>query len=304
MEKFKLYIHISPSWKCYVGITSLEIKDRWGKNGNGYKSQYFGRAIKKYGWNNFLHIIVADELSKSEACEMEKLFVQCLKSNNPNYGYNISVGGDCVNLGMHHTDNVKKRIADRFSIQVDQYGKNGEFIKRWESMRNVERELGIDASAIAKCCKGVYGTSKGFVWRYKGDSFKKYEIEKIRESSQKIKVKQFSKEGKLIKTWNSISDAAAAIGVSSGMISQCCKGKRGRKTVSGFVWRYENDEFLKYNISNEKLRKVIKLEDEYEKEIYNSLVEAGEKNGIRPNDICLCCRGHIKTAGGFRWKYA
>ena len=48
-----VYVHISPSNKYYVGITSKEPKVRWGHNGNAYQTQYFSNAIKKYGWDNW-----------------------------------------------------------------------------------------------------------------------------------------------------------------------------------------------------------------------------------------------------------
>ena len=57
-------MHISPSNKKYIGITKQKVNKRW-KNGNGYKTQqYFYRAIEKYGWDNFQHIIIAKGLTK------------------------------------------------------------------------------------------------------------------------------------------------------------------------------------------------------------------------------------------------
>lgn len=37
---------------------------------------------------------------------------------------------------------------------------------------------------------------------------------------------------------------------------------------------------------------------------YNSGLEAEEHTGISRANICSCCAGNRKTAGGFRWKYA
>ena len=51
-------MHVSPSKKYYIGITSQAVNKRW-KNGKGYKSSpYFYNAIQKYGWNNFEHNIL------------------------------------------------------------------------------------------------------------------------------------------------------------------------------------------------------------------------------------------------------
>lgn len=70
---YTVYIHIFPNQKKYVGITGQRTKDRWRVNGNGYKPQKLVyRAIKKYGWENIEHIIVAENLSVTKAGELEK----------------------------------------------------------------------------------------------------------------------------------------------------------------------------------------------------------------------------------------
>ena len=57
-KKFCVYKHVSPSHKVYIGITSRKPKKRW-VNGEGYSNNdYFTKAIKKYGWDNFKHEIL------------------------------------------------------------------------------------------------------------------------------------------------------------------------------------------------------------------------------------------------------
>ena len=60
------------------------------------------------------------------------------------------------------------------SKQVAQYDKiTLELIKIWDSMYDVERELGIDHSSISKCCKGKLKSAGGFIWRYAEDELRK-----------------------------------------------------------------------------------------------------------------------------------
>lgn len=304
-ENFKLYIHISPSWKYYVGITSLDVYYRWGKDGNGYKTQQlFYRAIQKYGWENFIHIVVIENLSKNDACELEKLFIQQLKSNNPEYGYNISNGGSTPTLGFHHTEYAKKKISENSSIPVDQYDINGNLIKSWSSMREAEKACGSDGSSIAKCCKGIYKTSKGFVWRYKGESFDKYSLKKYSQPKQRIKVKQYSKDGMLLKIWDSITEAAQELKLSTSSITGCCKGKKGHKSAGKYVWRYIDDDFHKYNIDNEHIKRVIQYDmDGKIINHFDSIVSASKNTGVSKSNINMCCLGTVKTAGGYIWRY-
>lgn len=94
-RNYKLYVHISPSNKRYYGITSLEkCEDRWGNNGYKYKEQYFYRAINKYDWNNFKHIVLFSNLTKEEACLLEQMYIALYNTMNPKYGYNMTSGGE------------------------------------------------------------------------------------------------------------------------------------------------------------------------------------------------------------------
>lgn len=54
-QKWYVYMHTNKiNNKKYIGITGLKrYWDRWRSDGSGYKTQVFGRAIDKYGWENF-----------------------------------------------------------------------------------------------------------------------------------------------------------------------------------------------------------------------------------------------------------
>ena len=50
--------------KVYIG-QSMNPKDRWSRQGHQYKGcTYFYNAIQKYGWNNFIHEILIDNLTQ------------------------------------------------------------------------------------------------------------------------------------------------------------------------------------------------------------------------------------------------
>lgn len=56
----------------YIGIT-CRIEQRWSCNGYYYQlSTKFWRAIQKYGWDNFEHIVIIDGISESIACIYEE----------------------------------------------------------------------------------------------------------------------------------------------------------------------------------------------------------------------------------------
>ena len=90
---FCVYKHTSPSGKIYVGITSQLPNRRW-QNGFGYtENPYFYSAIQKYGWDNFKHEILFEDLTKEEAEIKEIELIAQYDSTNRERGYNISSGG-------------------------------------------------------------------------------------------------------------------------------------------------------------------------------------------------------------------
>ena len=93
-KNYVVYCHINKiNNKKYFGITSNYNK-RVGKNGSGYKGQYFyENGIKIYGWENFAHIILHKNLSIDEASEYEKKYIKEYNTTDYRYGYNRTSGG-------------------------------------------------------------------------------------------------------------------------------------------------------------------------------------------------------------------
>jgi hypothetical protein len=52
--------------------------------------------------------------------------------------------------------------------QIKQYDINGNFIKEWNCIMDIQKALNIANSNIVACCKGKYKTAGGYIWRYKG----------------------------------------------------------------------------------------------------------------------------------------
>ena len=94
---FSVYKHVNKcNGKIYVGITCREKPSRrWGEGGIRYKSnKHFWNAIEKYGWDNFEHIIIATGLSCEAAQQMEMALIAECKSDQYEYGYNQTKGGE------------------------------------------------------------------------------------------------------------------------------------------------------------------------------------------------------------------
>lgn len=57
------------------------------------------------------------------------------------------------------------------------------------------------------------------------------------EVSNKKSILQYDFDGKFIREWDSMQDAAKELGLLSGRICDCCKGNRNKH--GGFQWRYK-----------------------------------------------------------------
>ncbi len=66
------------------------------------------------------------------------------------------------------------------------------------------------------------------------------EIGKRNYKNNGKKIKQYSKNGNLIKTWDSIIDASKELNISNTSISNCLKGRC--KTACGYRWKYAENK--------------------------------------------------------------
>ena len=67
------------------------------------------------------------------------------------------------------TIKLNKRVIYQYDLQ-------GNFLNKYNGIKNAERSNGL--SNIGACCKGKYKSIGGYVWRYAGDPFDKYELPK------------------------------------------------------------------------------------------------------------------------------
>jgi hypothetical protein len=194
METYKVYVHINNiNNKVYVGITGKQnINLRWC-GGNGYRINYpIGNAIKKYGWDNFQHIVIADNLTSCEAKNFEKLIIKGLGANIPSKGYNLTDGGDGT-CGYKRPDLAKRNENGR--KRVDQYTLEGEYIQTFPSIRGAAKLFGNEnkiRKGITNTCKKNQSHSYGYIWRYSNREITPV----IKEEFLKLKTKDPYNKGK------------------------------------------------------------------------------------------------------------
>lgn len=268
-QNWCVYIHTNKiNNKAYIGITQQKPEHRW-QNGHGYKNnKYFWRSIQKYGWDNFEHIIFANDLTQNKAEHIEILLIALYNTTNSDFGYNLSVGGSASHTGVKHSKATKEKMSEkakeRFIIPENNpfYGKKHteeSKIKIGDGHRNPTENTRkkMSESAKKRCTDEWkawqrelayerYENNKEFVnGKYVctnnpmyGRTHSKKSKEKMTTSNRNRKeIYQFDKEHNYIATYNSIREASKMTGISRDVISRICNNgiKPNDKFLFSFV---------------------------------------------------------------------
>lgn len=175
-KTYKVYKHVFPNGKIYIGITSQTINERW-RGGKGYgNNPHITRAINKYGWDNVKHYVLKGDFTLDEANSKEKELIKKYKSNDPKYGYNITSGGDgCPGVSHPHTEESKRKISEANK------GKARTKEMR-EHLSKVKKGKKLSPEAIANIAAGHIGLTHT-------EEYKK----QMRETSKRYKRDRFGK---------------------------------------------------------------------------------------------------------------
>ena len=68
-------------------------------------------------------------------------------------------------LGLRNNA-YKKGKEHHNSVSVNQYDIEGNFIKHWHCIHDIERTLGFDNRNICACCRGKRPTAYKYKWEY------------------------------------------------------------------------------------------------------------------------------------------
>lgn len=108
-------------------------------------------------------------------------------------------------------DKIKEsviKIMPSLRKRIAQYDTNGNYIKTWDSITEARNYYNIRNIDSVLC--GNRHTAGGFVWRYDGDSFNKYDIQKkkpnIKRKYDNMPVYQYDMDWNFIRSYNTVYD--------------------------------------------------------------------------------------------------
>lgn len=120
---------------------------------------------------------------------------------------------------------------------VVQFSLDGEKIAEYVSISVAARETNSKDEKICLCCQLQREQHNGYQWRYKNECGEK--LQKIKEYTTKPKkVAQVDpKTGEIIAIYDSMTQAAKAVGGTQSAITHVIKGDKQTKTHKGFGWK-------------------------------------------------------------------
>ena len=145
---YSIYVHTTPDGKKYVGSTSQEPNKRF-LGGCNYKcSTRFYDAIKFFGWDNIQHQVLETVEDKETALKREEYYTLLLRSNEPEFGYNIYVGN------IKNEESIKK-ISEKNKKPIKLKNKNTGDIFMFDSQQNCAEFFGVNNVYICRFIKGT-----------------------------------------------------------------------------------------------------------------------------------------------------
>lgn len=125
--------------------------------------------------------------------------------------------------------------------EIFQYDLNGNLIKKWGSVPEIERKLNFAHKGIYKAIYGIYKTSYGYIWSQK-ELDKEELLDKIKDAKEHSNIKtkyskilQYTKDGILVNEFETLTEASNNTNISISSISSCCSGRY--KTAGNFIWK-------------------------------------------------------------------
>lgn len=238
--------------------------------GNYHENDYLQKAFNKYKEENFTFELL-EECDIQFLLSQENYWCNLLDSHNDKFGYNIlQTGPNKVNrkrtkpLTLNQKETLKKSLMGRkfsdvtklkMSISKKDYYKANQHPQLGKSLSE-ERKQKISDKLKGKnfhTKAGLVNISNSSRNRTKT----KEEIDKIvrfhtgrKRSNMAISnmisnsktirsVLQYDMNGKFIKEWCRIREAAESLGCDPSGISACCRNKC--KSIKNFIWKYKQN---------------------------------------------------------------
>ena len=211
-----IYKITNPKGKIYIGqSTNIEERKRKYKylNSNSIGTHLLN-SLKKYGYENHIFEII-------ELCDVSSLYLKekywIEHYNCIDEGLNIIEGGSSIGF---KSGDVKKKIS-----------------KSWKNKTTEEKDIINEKRRQGNLGKKKPGAGCKFFTEEHKENLSKSQKGKPKIKNNKPVLMLDRIDGKILKEFNSVSEASCFIKVKQSALSGCLTGRT--KTSGGYKWRYK-----------------------------------------------------------------
>ena len=279
--------------KIYIGVHETENPDIFdGYLGDGvfcnspktYNKNLtaFHCAVSKYGPSNFKRktLQVFDTIEEALRLEAELVDQKFIERTDT---YNITLGG-----GM----------PPKLNKHIFQYDLEGNFIKEWNSIKNITDFYNVNKDRI----RMVINDKRSFNNSYWSEiKYLQLDTKEYRPSSRGS-IRQYTKEGKLLKSFKNTTEAAKELDIDRKKIINAIYGKYA---TSGFWFLKEDEDIEDYLSGNIKKEPKVYLYDAngiFIKEFLN-ISEVKKEYKYNKNDLKRAIKNN-KMFNNYYWSYS
>lgn len=156
--KFKSAGGYQWSYEKFDKLPTVERVTHNGDRRKVYQYDEEGNFIREWEYMN----LIEEELKIVKRQHVGKCCMgKCKSAGGYQWRYASDVEDKHKNIGRPN-----RQPGKRTGKAVLQYSLEGQLIRKWNMMIDVEKELGISPTTITRCCKGKQSTSGGFIWKY------------------------------------------------------------------------------------------------------------------------------------------
>lgn len=218
---------------------------------------------------------------------------------------------------------------------VKVFNELGDCIGEGKTLEECSKITGESRATLRACLANGCRTKHGYIYKWQLSTTlareyqKPEEVKEIEEYKGKGRpITQYDRKGNIINVWKSVKEASEATGIANANIRASLNGVSTH--AGGFVWRWKNDPFYKYAVTNETPEPSREVKEkpkrdpstykrdtqftigkrlsQYDKEgnllkVWETASEAAQTLNINLALLGRAAKGKVKSAGGFYWGY-